>query len=419
MNDLTFLNLITAAMGIAVSVFLLLKSNKNIRANSMLALCFFALSYRSLSIFFIHNDLIPNTFLMGYVSFVYYIIPPSFYLYFRQMANDDLKFSKKDSLHFALPIAGALLCLFYMIYNFKQTGQFLLPTFKNKQIPIYFNPTYHANLLMGLSLFYCILSWQIILKYFKKEKNDHPQKQKIRTWLLTILIVCSILIVIVTSLILINYNFNEFNPDNIYKHNVFRSVVLIFLFGNIVYNSDLLFGLPQLHSSTLPVINQDKTVAIKQVSENESIDEQEELIENFQFDENGWIIGCPKALEKTNADGSFERDKAAKYIEQINEYLSKDPFINEEFNMKSISQHLEVPHYHIEFLFRYYNRFAFTEFRNVLRVNYVIKKFENNEHLTYTIEGIGKAAGFSSRSSFFRVFKQITGKTPKQYAEEL
>jgi AraC-like DNA-binding protein len=419
MKDLTFLNLITAAMGIAVSVFLLLKSNRNVRANSMLALCFFSLSYRSLSIFFIHNDLISNTFLMGYVSFVYYLIPPSFYLYFRQMSNDELKYSKKDWIHFVLPIAGALLCFVYMFYNYNQTGHFQLPTFKDEQIPFYFNPYYHANLLMGLSFMYCILSWQIILKYFKKEKNDHPQKQKVRKWLLTILVVCSVLILIVTSLILINYNFNEFNPQNIYKHNVLRSLVLFFLFGNIIYNSDLLFGLPQIHSSPLPVINQDKTVAIKQVPENETLDEKEELIENFQFDENGWIIGSPKAIEKANSDGNFERDKASKYIEQINDYLSKDPFINEDFNMKSISHHLEVPHYHIEFLFRYYNRFAFTEFRNILRVNYVIKKFENNEHLIYTIEGIGKAAGFSSRSSFFRVFKQITGKTPKQYAEDL
>lgn len=418
MEDLTFLNLFTAAMGIAVSVFLMLKSNKNVRANSMLALCFFSLSYRSLSIFFIHNEMIPNTFLMGYVSFVYYFTPPSFYLYFRQMSNDDLKFTRKDWKHFALPIAAALLCLVYMVYNYNQTSNFQLPTYNDKQIPFYFNPYYHAHLLMGLSIFYCVLAWQIILKYFKKEKNDHPQKQKVRKWLITILIVGTVLILIVSSLILVSYNFN-FNPENIYKHNLIRSMVLIFLFISIVYNSDLLFGLPQMHASPLPVINQDKTVAIKQVPENENVDEKEESIEHFQFDEFGWIIGCPKALEQTNLDGSIEKDKASNYIQQINDYMCKYPFIKEDFNMKTISQHLEVPHYHIEFLFRYYNRFAFTEFRNILRVNYVIKKFESKEHLTYTIEGIGKAAGFSSRSSFFRVFKQITGKTPKQYAEDL
>jgi len=37
----------------------------------------------------------------------------------------------------------------------------------------------------------------------------------------------------------------------------------------------------------------------------------------------------------------------------------------------------------------------------------------------YSIDGLGEKAGFKSRTSFYRSFKEFTGLTPTQYLKQL
>jgi AraC-like DNA-binding protein len=52
---------------------------------------------------------------------------------------------------------------------------------------------------------------------------------------------------------------------------------------------------------------------------------------------------------------------------------------------------------------------------NTYRVEYVIDLMKNDEMRNYTLLSIGFEAGFNSKSSFFRIFKKLTGKTPSEY----
>ena len=61
----------------------------------------------------------------------------------------------------------------------------------------------------------------------------------------------------------------------------------------------------------------------------------------------------------------------------------------------------------------------FTHFINELRVQAVKDRFDQQMHKNLTLEAIALECGFSSRSSFFAVFKKVENCTPGQYLEDL
>jgi putative ABC transport system permease protein len=62
---------------------------------------------------------------------------------------------------------------------------------------------------------------------------------------------------------------------------------------------------------------------------------------------------------------------------------------------------------------------SFNDFINEYRVAEVIRKMQNpaNDHIT--LLGIALESGFNSQSTFTRIFKQMTGKSPVEYKNDL
>jgi AraC-like DNA-binding protein len=57
----------------------------------------------------------------------------------------------------------------------------------------------------------------------------------------------------------------------------------------------------------------------------------------------------------------------------------------------------------------------FNDFINSKRVEAVIEKIKNGEHIDNTLLGIAIDSGFNSKTTFNRAFKKHTLQTPKQY----
>jgi len=60
---------------------------------------------------------------------------------------------------------------------------------------------------------------------------------------------------------------------------------------------------------------------------------------------------------------------------------------------------------------------SFARYLNELRTEEAKKLIRTSDH--FTLEAIGQEAGFSSRSTFYAVFKKITGMTPAQFKKSL
>jgi YesN/AraC family two-component response regulator len=61
----------------------------------------------------------------------------------------------------------------------------------------------------------------------------------------------------------------------------------------------------------------------------------------------------------------------------------------------------------------------FTTLKKELRVEIAKKEIMNGKLLSHSMEGVWIKSGFSSKTSFFVSFKEVTGMTPLEYLKSL
>ena len=61
---------------------------------------------------------------------------------------------------------------------------------------------------------------------------------------------------------------------------------------------------------------------------------------------------------------------------------------------------------------------SFSDFVNKYRVEEVKKLMADGKHEKFTLVALAKQCGFNSKTSFYRVFKKETNKTPADYLKE-
>lgn len=103
----------------------------------------------------------------------------------------------------------------------------------------------------------------------------------------------------------------------------------------------------------------------------------------------------------------------------LNYFKSEKPYIDSEFTMDKLSQALNIPKHNLTEVLNTDLGNNFFSYVNTYRVDYVKKKLDSNDANLFSIESIGYDCGFSSKSSFFTVFKKFTGKTPLQYKNSI
>jgi AraC-like DNA-binding protein len=103
--------------------------------------------------------------------------------------------------------------------------------------------------------------------------------------------------------------------------------------------------------------------------------------------------------------------------QQIIEYFRKhQPYLNPNLSMDILSDSLKIPKHQLTEVLNVSIGKNFFQFVNEYRVEEVKKRLKKPKQ-NFSIEAIGYDCGFSSKSSFFTVFKKITGKTPSQFKE--
>ncbi len=128
----------------------------------------------------------------------------------------------------------------------------------------------------------------------------------------------------------------------------------------------------------------------------------------------------PVKNSKTDPPGPYSRyPLSAKKRKQISSDLVtyfelEKPYLNPGLNMNMISRHLNIPKHHITEVLNTEIGKNFFSFVNEYRIGEVKKQLLEKGDI-YSIESIGFECGFSSKSTFFTVFKKITGQTPMQY----
>ncbi len=104
------------------------------------------------------------------------------------------------------------------------------------------------------------------------------------------------------------------------------------------------------------------------------------------------------------------------YLKKIEEYfVLRKPFLEETISLSEISSKIGIPSHHFSMTINIEKNQNFHNFINYYRIEEAKKILENKKYSDTTILDIAYKSGFQSKSVFNRVFKQITGKSPKDY----
>ncbi len=95
-------------------------------------------------------------------------------------------------------------------------------------------------------------------------------------------------------------------------------------------------------------------------------------------------------------------------------FENEKAYLNPDLNMDVLSSALKTPKYQITEVLNTEIGKSFFQFVNSYRVE-AVKVMLTDPNNYFSIEAIGYECGFTSKSSFYTVFKSVTGETPVEY----
>ncbi len=319
---------------------------------------------------------------------LYYLSGPMLFFYVRSTLKDNSQLSKIDLLHFIPFLIGLIYILPYSFESFQFKIAFntklLADTglLKSEHIKSFY-PNY-INLIARpvFLLTYTLGSGCLIFKYlgFKNRKySPLIQRNNIIKWLKTIVLIAFILSFFY---IIITY---KYLTTNLFVKELINEMELSVLAGicycsipiSILIFPSVLYGIPRVSKAPTKYLDEINRQAILQSNE---------------------------PLEATAKD-------ILNFLDDSKAYL------NPKFSIQDVINGLGIPKHHVYYCFNNIIQNKFTIIRSELRVNYAKKLLLSTKAKELTMEGIGMEAGFASKSNFYAVFKEFTGKTPLQFIE--
>lgn len=334
----------------------------------------------------------------GHFMPLLYLTGPMLYFYVRGTLKDNSKLSKWDFIHF-LPCLIGLVSIFpYYFEDFDSKILIAENLIKN--------PNYHKivniswlyensyNLLARTILLvgYLLASLFMLLQFTLDKKRNtvsSNQKQVVIKWLYAIVIlavVCSSSYFVLTI---------DFFNDKLHNRAEINSLSINYILGIsfslipvlMIIFPRVLYGIPTVKTNELLQISFSSTVEAQKNSQISSKIDPEEDKETFET-----------------------------LAEMILEYLrSKKPFKDQDFCLSDLSNSLDIPKHHLHYCFNTVLNSRFTTIRAQLRVEYAKDCLLRGDLNQLSMEGIWTNAGFSSKTSFFVLFKEITGVTPVEF----
>ncbi|NOR86301.1 MAG: helix-turn-helix domain-containing protein [Bacteroidales bacterium] len=138
--------------------------------------------------------------------------------------------------------------------------------------------------------------------------------------------------------------------------------------------------------------------------------------ENGQTDD-GQINSIPKTDKTINQEVQFlvnpNNEKInIKLLDFIN---TRKPYLNPELSLQELADKIEVTRHSLSTVINQVHKKNFYEFINQYRVEEVKLMMANPENTNLKLMSLAYEAGFNSKASFNRIFKQMTDMTPSQF----
>ena len=389
-SQLSWFFLFAFALQGIIAIAILIVKNKSFRtANVLLGINLFGICMIALVITVVESGLIlkvPHFFRLP--SPLYYLMFPAAYLYVKTILSDRTRLQKKDYLHF-IP---ALIHLIEMMPFYVKSAEEKLVVIKsvvNQHIDIYAHnegwlPPFFHNIIRGaMALGYAVAMLQLLRNNSRIQKHTDGMYKRMMQWLTIftgVNAIIGIAVICFLTFLFISPEVRSMSLSVVFL--VLLTVINHFLF----FGPEILYGLPQPRAFEN---NQKNKIITSGVSE---------------------VRGIPESLPSEIPSFIFQ------YKHQVDNYLlTSQRYLTADLNLHDLARESGIPRHHLQLLIHKAEGKKFNEFINEYRIQHVKNLIEKGGLKQKTLEALATESGFSSRTTFIRTIKKITGKTPTEY----
>ena len=101
--------------------------------------------------------------------------------------------------------------------------------------------------------------------------------------------------------------------------------------------------------------------------------------------------------------------------EEIQAAIDDKIYLQQGFGLSQLSSQVGVPYHQLTLYFNLYLGTSFNDWKNNLRIEYILEQFHQGRNRKLTLETLAREAGFLSRSNFLNAFVKKTGMNPSMY----
>ena len=378
-------------LGFLGSILLLNFADKVNPANRYLAYHFFLNSLFGFSHWasvLTDSENLRAIFLIHYFP-IYLLNTPFLYFYVRAVLTEKIQIKGWDYLHFVPFLVILINILPYSLLPWQQKLNFAYQLHQNfgRIYEIYFpfvSFGVYFVLRSVLSLAYIIASALIVRKAIMSDELTH--NTTLKSWLKVCLGLGAIfnLTLIVFSVISLLNNDFVLMLDEQGRGRSVATVLMSALTISIYFFPKVLYGLQFKSGNSLVDVmklNEEITKVAKtpEVS-NARLKQVDKLVENHTFEKLYLVPG---------------------------------------YSLSDLVKNISIPEHVLTYYFNNYKGITFLKWKNKLRIEEAIKLLKSGEADTNTLESVGKACGYKSRSNFIQAFKSQTGESPSAYLKNL
>lgn len=368
-------------MGFLTIFLILIRYRSNRITNIYLVIIFGIVSTRMVVIgtFNLENNDVITTLLEKYNNLLIVIIPCT-YLYFLNLVHDKKRIELNNLKHFIIPL------LFNLIDY----------ALDNSYLSLIKNNFYYYIFFALYTIVYLVLNYNLLNKNIWNRKGDISivvkQNQLIKNW--SVFLFSIFLVNALRTIVVLFWEINNQNYSFGASFLWITAILWLSIYFKIIISPEILYGYTFLNSK---------------INENKKSDKP---ILSF------WTTKT--IIEITNIQDKQLNDKIKEAIPEYIKLIDKFSFHNQTFRNKGfvisdLSNKLNIPKSHLNFLFKYHSKISFSEYKKIVRIHDSLALINEGYLTTNTFDSLAKEVGFKSYNTFFVSFKDYTGVTPQEF----
>jgi AraC-like DNA-binding protein len=322
---------------------------------------------------------------------IFCILPILCYLYVKKTLYNDNTINSSDTIHIVVFIIFYILFELpfkpdvYQLETLSQDDIYWANYFNAKKLPNWL--TISRNLL---NIIYSFLTYRLLYKTFKVKsshkaesllkkifnkfthvKSSSKQIEHVRIWLYNFTHLKAIL-----SVVTLFFSIKLITRDEVFyigQHTTSGVISLLFLILILFLNKNknILYNLPSF-------MNED-------------------------------------SLKREKIKTEIKTDEVYKYL--INQIEKHELYLNDQFKLDWLANELDIKKEYISVTLIENNFDNFKMFSNYLKIKKAKELIKNGYLKNYNIEALAEASGFKATNTFYRLFKDDTGITPKMFSD--